>query len=217
VHALQQGNASGTDSGGTIERGVSDATEVWVGEIYPTATYPDVFSDRPERVVLILVTTSAGLTGTITFGEDPVPPVDPNAYYPPGGDGSLLISPLSGFEYTLVAPRLEAGRLTLGFTPGELWNEWCAGRPSYPTPYGDFACSDGPSPGTCCDYIIAELCLLFHDAVCHCDADGCWANTDMLRLVDLALSGDLLEGQLLRTVTGNFLGEPQSIRLKRVE
>src|SRR5687767_8455584 len=60
-----------------------DATEVWVGEVYPRATYPDTFADTTEGVVLILTTTEAGLSGTITFGEDPVPEMDPDAFYPP--------------------------------------------------------------------------------------------------------------------------------------
>ncbi|HVJ21293.1 MAG TPA: hypothetical protein VM686_38040 [Polyangiaceae bacterium] len=214
-------DASASDGGASA---LADSTEVWVGEVYPQATYPDPFSDTAEGVVLILSTTEAGLGGTITFGQAPVPEVDPDAFYPPGIDHlNLMNNPLSGFQYSLVAVRVEGDGLQLTFAPGELWKDWCAGRPSYPAgpnTFNDeaFVCSPDEPRTSHSDYLYSPVSLCLDDShVCSCDEASCWANSHLLRQVDLVLRGDELEGQLLRATVGAWHGEPQTVRLERVE
>jgi hypothetical protein len=217
-------DTSARDAGASAT--LEDVTEVWVGEVHPQATYPGVFTYTTEGVVLILTTTQAGLSGTITFGQEPVPAVDPDAFYPPGIDHwNLMNNPLSGFQYSLLGPRLEGDLLQLTFPPGEVWKEWCAGRPSYPAgpnTFNDeaFVCSPDEPRMDHADYLYTLTSLCLDDPhVCYCDSAGCWANTYLFRQVDLVLvlRGDQLEGQLLRAIVGEATGEPQAIRLKRVE
>jgi hypothetical protein len=168
---------------------------VWIGEVESAVTYPNVHEDHssPERVILILDAMRSSVTGTLTFGEGPLPAPDPLEIYPTwtGPDGTWPTypenwdySPFPGFPYAIVSSDLRDNRLSINFATREVWAEWCKAH----------------SGGQWCT----------------CDGGTCEASSEPVRRLELVVTGDTMAGQISRPA-GNWLGGVPAIRLLRVQ
>lgn len=215
-------------------RELAPPVEVWIGESdLPLTIAPGgPPSIEAARLVLILQQTRDGITGTITFGEapPPPPPTDPDELYPQGRVANFNFSgwlayPIEGFEYTLGIVRRQDTVLFVQFSPGQLWDKWCALQPTYLHTDGvrvEYSCvppgattSDfGPNP----NWRKADFCDGFPAPVCLCDVTNCTANVETIRTIELIPDGNDLVGQTEPgSDTGGVTGPPQAnIRLRRV-
>lgn len=202
---------------------LSDYAGTWDG--YAEAYQFDTSGSDRIRIQL-----NASGEGTVTVGDaaSPPPPTDPDVGYPPGAGTTYVYDRLlSGFEYPVHGPRLDASRIRLDVAPSDLMAQWCALQtpildeintqepmyncvPNWNEMWSDTGCYQ-QNPDTNewvpLDCGKAAAC---DQRVCNCSADGCVA-TGPVYPIDAALesNGDELVGTF---VTGS---ERVTIRLAR--
>jgi hypothetical protein len=152
-------------SGGT--KAIESQSTVWIGEVERPVTFPEISAlAGTERVVLILDRATDRITGSITFGTDPVPPqvTSPNPDTSPG----FYSAAYSGFSYSLVGSELHGNTLDLAFSPTEINDSWCATQ-------HDNTRDDGN--------------------LCDCAGGFCYARTGPLVHVDMIVAETSMDGR----------------------
>ncbi|HLK41150.1 MAG TPA: hypothetical protein VKU41_30575 [Polyangiaceae bacterium] len=215
----------GPDVQGATPSGLTAGATVWIGQSDMTVSYPPGYDggatvsaaapsvSAPEKVVLILNAATNPVVGTITFGDDTPPPpatdpmqpyppeptafVEPNGQTTPFGplNPNLGDRPFPGFSYSLVSSSLTGGVLDLAFVPSELFQSYCVLQHSTQNSQ-DLTIGGG--------------------SFCVCDGGACNARTIPFRRFELAVDGNMMQGQLSFPTAG-FLAGTVDIRLERVE
>lgn len=194
----------------------NDETEVWIGQVWsvtPSLCDPNApWSDTPvvvrptgyiDRVVLILEHVGdAALQGSIQLGEGALPTSPGDAPYASGDSGSYWLCsiqlPTKGVEYPLLEPVLTSDRLMFEISSSDVWNTWCQTQSS--------SCPGAPN-GTCPPD--PDL------PVCACKSGTCEAAEHARPAFDLAVTADMIEGQL--PFLGGGFGTPAELRLRRAQ
>jgi hypothetical protein len=199
---IGEGASGGSGTAGTgseprdpeVPADVFERPTVWIGEVESPVTYPTTLGDdpSPERVILILDAIRSSVTGTITFGEGPLPAPDPHDVYPtwtsvdgtwPTLSENWDYSPFPGFPYSIVSSDLWDNRLSINFATPEIW---------------------------------ADLCSQSGGGRCTCSDGVCESASEPVRRLELVVTGDSMAGQMSRP-SGNWLGGVPAIRLQRVQ
>jgi hypothetical protein len=170
------------------------APEVWAGQLWslapvlcdpddPRQLQRDMISaeGHTERVVLVLRPDSAGgWRGDIRFGEGVLPDHPDKDLQSNTGNGysfwfCSLSGPAKGGDYTLLAVSWRADALVLTVSFNEIWNDWCHRE--------RFMCTAQ-----------SGACTLV--TTCTCQNGDCSADISVLFRIELARTGDRLEGPL---------------------
>jgi hypothetical protein len=121
--ASNLGGAGGASGVGGVSDPAADIRiqpTVWIGEVESAVTVGAVGTQEPQKVILILdAVTTTSITGTVTFGEGPLPSADSS--YP-----SDEYAPSPGYPYSLLSSELKGDRLSLNLAPLESLALWCA-------------------------------------------------------------------------------------------
>jgi hypothetical protein len=185
-----------------------------------------VCSTQSQRVSIGFDASPDGktLTGHIVFGDhEMIAPVDPAHGYPTPTVGPRYSrcerdDVYDGYPYPIrQATVWPNGRLTLLFSPSEMYDEWCVSQASYSgVPNGSFSgddteqwdhtCANVPqrdhrmcegAPEACpIDFDKFHLC---NEGYCHCTAAGCRADLSLGARLDLAISSETIDGVLKLT------------------
>jgi hypothetical protein len=207
----------------------SSSTEVWVGQAEAPVTFPSKSTDggasSPERILLIVQRRPTGITGTITFGTGapPPPPDGPDVLYPIGRVAntsflSWLVKPIDGFTYSLRSVLMDAPRVSIEFSPAELWQAWCVEQTPHEWPNGRYECTppgEEPNGVGTADPVKASFCAYPDNAVCDCVATGCQAAQGFAMRIDFVANKDVLSGETAGDTRSFVNPGPVAVRLRR--
>jgi hypothetical protein len=193
---VRRSGSSSPDAGAT---GTEAEPQIWAGQLWalaPVLCDPDETQGlqqamisaegHTDRVVLSLKSDAdAGWHGDIRFGEGVLPErpdkEDLNSNTGLGGvNGGKFLgcswnSPAKGGDYTLLAVSWRSDALILTIAFNEIWNDWCQRE--------KFMCN-----------VVPAACNGF--PTCICQDDECSADLSRVFRIELASTGDKLEGPM---------------------